>query len=97
MAATVPASRTTTHGALMHPAPYPTRRPAALHLLHGWWVASCPDCGHELGRRRDQEAGEEEPKDAADDRLLAHLGQRVGGLEAEAGVRRGSWKISVAQ
>jgi hypothetical protein len=30
----------------------------ALHLLHGWWVASCPDCGHELGRRRDQEAAE---------------------------------------
>jgi hypothetical protein len=22
----------------------------ALHLLHGWWVASCPDCGFELGR-----------------------------------------------
>jgi hypothetical protein len=32
--------------------------PAALHLLHGWWVASCPDCGFELGRRRDQEAAE---------------------------------------
>jgi hypothetical protein len=31
---------------------------AALHLLHGWWVASCPDCGFELGRRRDQEAAE---------------------------------------
>jgi hypothetical protein len=30
----------------------------ALHLLHGWWVASCPDCGYELGRRRDQEAAE---------------------------------------
>ena len=58
MAATVPASRTTTHGALMHPAPYPTRRPAALHLLHGWWIASCPDCGHELGRSRDQEQAE---------------------------------------
>jgi hypothetical protein len=39
----------------MHPAPYPTtRQPAALHLLHGWWIASCPDCGHELGRSRDQ-------------------------------------------
>jgi hypothetical protein len=37
---------------------YPTRRPAALHLLHGWWVASCPECGHELGRSRDQEATE---------------------------------------
>jgi hypothetical protein len=32
--------------------------PAALHLLHGWWVASCPDCGFELGRRRDQQAAE---------------------------------------
>jgi hypothetical protein len=32
--------------------------PAALHLLHGWWVASCPECGFELGRRRDQEAAE---------------------------------------
>jgi hypothetical protein len=42
----------------MHPAPYPTRRPAALHLQHGWWIASCPDCGHELGRSRDQEAAE---------------------------------------
>jgi hypothetical protein len=31
---------------------------AALHLLHGWWVASCPDCGHELGRSRDQEVAE---------------------------------------
>jgi hypothetical protein len=30
----------------------------ALHLLHGWWVASCPTCGHELGRRRDQAAAE---------------------------------------
>jgi hypothetical protein len=46
---------------------YPTRPPtptplavppAALHLLHGWWVASCPDCGHELGRSRDQEQAE---------------------------------------
>jgi predicted RNA-binding Zn-ribbon protein involved in translation (DUF1610 family) len=32
--------------------------PVALHLLHGWWVASCPDCGHELGRRRDQAEAE---------------------------------------
>lgn len=32
--------------------------PAALHLLHGWWIASCPGCGHELGRRRDQDAAE---------------------------------------
>jgi predicted Zn-ribbon and HTH transcriptional regulator len=30
----------------------------ALHLLHGWWVASCPDCGYELGRSRDQERAE---------------------------------------
>jgi hypothetical protein len=46
---------------------YPTRPgtpsapavpPAALHLLHGVWVASCPECGHELGRNRDQEAAE---------------------------------------
>jgi hypothetical protein len=32
--------------------------PAALHLLHGWWVASCPECGFELGRRCDQDAAE---------------------------------------
>ena len=46
---------------------YPTRPgtptpravpPFALHLLHGVWVASCPECGHELGRSRDQEAAE---------------------------------------
>jgi hypothetical protein len=46
---------------------YPTRPPtpaplavppAALHLLHGWWLASCPDCGHELGRSRDQAQAE---------------------------------------
>jgi hypothetical protein len=44
---------------------YPTRLatptpPAvfALHLVHGVWVVSCPDCGHELGRSRDQEAAE---------------------------------------
>jgi hypothetical protein len=48
---------------------YPTQPPTpsapaapiaafALHLLHGWWVASCPECGHELGRSRDQEAAE---------------------------------------
>jgi hypothetical protein len=46
---------------------YPTRPPTptppavppfALHLVHGWWVASCPECGHELGRSRDQEAAE---------------------------------------
>ena len=52
----------------MHTESYPTRTPTptppvdpppfALHLLHGVWVASCPDCGHELGRSRDQEAAE---------------------------------------
>ena len=36
----------------------PAVPPFALHLLHGWWVASCPDCGYELGRSRDQEAAE---------------------------------------
>jgi hypothetical protein len=30
----------------------------ALHLLHGWWIASCPHCGHELAKSRDQEAAE---------------------------------------
>jgi hypothetical protein len=30
----------------------------AMHLLHGWWIASCPDCGYEFARRRDQEAAE---------------------------------------
>ena len=38
--------------------PAPAVPPFALHLLHGWWVTSCPDCGHELGRSRDQEAAE---------------------------------------
>ena len=42
----------------MHPAPYPTGRPLALHLVHGLWVASCPDCGYELGRSRDQAQAE---------------------------------------
>ena len=48
---------------------YPTRPPTpsvpaapaatfALDLLHGTWVASCPDCGHELGRSRNQETAE---------------------------------------
>jgi hypothetical protein len=46
---------------------YPTRPPTptppavppfALHLLHGWWIASCPECGHEFGRSRDQETAE---------------------------------------
>jgi len=30
---------------------YPT---PSLHLLHGLWSASCPGCGLELGRSRDQ-------------------------------------------
>jgi predicted RNA-binding Zn-ribbon protein involved in translation (DUF1610 family) len=30
----------------------------ALHLLHGWWIASCPNCGYEFAQRRDQEAAE---------------------------------------
>jgi hypothetical protein len=35
------------------------RQPApALHLLHGWWVASCPDCGYQLVQRRHQETAE---------------------------------------
>jgi hypothetical protein len=47
---------------------YPSRRPTptppavpqfALHLLHGWWIASCPECGHELGRSRDQARAEQ--------------------------------------
>jgi hypothetical protein len=51
----------------MHSRSYPTRPPTpsapatpatALHLRHGWWTASCADCGHELGRSRDQEAAE---------------------------------------
>ena len=36
----------------------PAAPPAALHLVHGIWIASCPDCGHELGRSRDQETAE---------------------------------------
>jgi hypothetical protein len=35
----------------------PTPQPA-LHLLHGWWVASCPDCGYELAQRREQQQAE---------------------------------------
>ena len=57
--APVPASRTTTRGGpdapCTLPDPPPRRR---LHLLHGWWIASCPDCGHELGRSRDQAQAE---------------------------------------
>ena len=52
----------------MHTRSYPTRPgtlappvppPSALHLLHGWWVASCPECGRELGRSRDQARAEQ--------------------------------------
>jgi hypothetical protein len=50
----------------MHTRSYPTQPPTpaptvpsfVLHLLHGTWIASCPDCGHELGRSRDQEVAE---------------------------------------
>jgi hypothetical protein len=28
--------------------------PAALHLLAGWWVASCPVCGFQLASARSQ-------------------------------------------
>jgi hypothetical protein len=36
----------------------PAAPPPALHLIHGIWIASCPDCGHELARSRDQETAE---------------------------------------
>jgi hypothetical protein len=35
----------------MHHQAYPT---ASLHLVHGLWTASCPGCGFELSRSRDQ-------------------------------------------
>jgi hypothetical protein len=37
----------------LDPAPRPEPN---LHLLHGWWVASCPTCGYQLceGRRQDR-------------------------------------------
>jgi hypothetical protein len=35
----------------MHHQAYPT---ASLHLRHGLWTASCPTCGFELSRSRDQ-------------------------------------------
>jgi hypothetical protein len=48
----------------MHPQPYPTATtsppateqppPAALHLLHRVWVASCPSCGFQLATARTQ-------------------------------------------
>ena len=36
----------------------PSPSEPAMHLLHGWWVASCPNCGYELVQRRDQERAE---------------------------------------
>jgi hypothetical protein len=41
------------------PTPTPAVSRFALHLLHGWWIASCSDCGHELGRSRDQARAEQ--------------------------------------
>ena len=41
------------------PTPPAVPPPFALHLVHGWWVASCPECGHELGRSRDQARAEQ--------------------------------------
>jgi hypothetical protein len=29
-------------------------QPLALHLLAGWWVASCPSCGFQLASARSQ-------------------------------------------
>jgi hypothetical protein len=37
----------------------PPAPPAALHLVHGWWTASCPECGHELGRSHNQARAEQ--------------------------------------
>jgi ssDNA-binding Zn-finger/Zn-ribbon topoisomerase 1 len=30
----------------------------AMHLLHGWWIASCPDCGYEFAQSRSQKRTE---------------------------------------
>jgi hypothetical protein len=35
----------------LDPAP---AKPPALHLLHGWWVASCPTCGYQLAEAKRQ-------------------------------------------
>jgi hypothetical protein len=32
----------------------PGRTQPAIHLLHGWWIASCPDCGYEFAQSRSQ-------------------------------------------
>ena len=37
------------HGSLAN-----DERPPALHLLAGWWVASCPTCGFQLASARSQ-------------------------------------------
>jgi hypothetical protein len=42
----------------VQPALPPAAEPA-LHLLHGWWVASCPGCGYEFGKRRSQQEAEQ--------------------------------------
>jgi len=39
----------------MHQPAYPT---PSLHLVHGLWSASCPGCGAELSRSRDQAKAE---------------------------------------
>jgi hypothetical protein len=39
----------------MHQPAYPT---PSLHLVHGLWSASCPGCGLELSRSRDQARAE---------------------------------------
>jgi hypothetical protein len=39
----------------MHQPAYPT---PSLHLVHGLWTASCPGCGLELSRSRDQARAE---------------------------------------
>jgi hypothetical protein len=37
----------------------PSPADLALHLLHGWWIASCPACGFEFARRRSQQCAEQ--------------------------------------
>jgi hypothetical protein len=51
----------------MRAQPYPTTAsqpatgppPPALHLLHGFWVASCPSCGFQLATARTQQRCEQ--------------------------------------
>jgi hypothetical protein len=40
------------------PALDPDQQPAALHLLAGRWVASCPTCGFQLATARSQQRAE---------------------------------------